>query len=207
MSLLLGSTNETIRKRWRSILQQHYRLIEAGSLEEIKNAVATEGIALILLHRSMISLDTIAEFAATPTMVLADVPDDREAVLLFRRGVLGYANSYITGARLQEAVHAALSGQVWIGRALMQKIIRGATSTVFTAGHPLPPINGLSDREWQIALLVSKGLANLEIAAELDISERTVKAHIGAIFKKTGTGSRLQLALHVRDHLAGTVGS
>ena len=61
-----------------------------------------------------------------------------------------------------------------------------------------PPEHRLSDREWEVALLVSKGNSNLEIAAELNISERTVKAHISSIFKKTNTESRLQLALYVK---------
>jgi DNA-binding NarL/FixJ family response regulator len=42
-------------------------------------------------------------------------------------------------------------------------------------------------------------MTNLAIAFELDIAERTVKAHISSIFQKTGTDSRLKLALLMKD--------
>ena len=47
----------------------------------------------------------------------------------------------------------------------------------------------------KVAEAVARGQANLEIAADLDISERTVKAHIASIYEKTKAGSRLSLAL------------
>jgi DNA-binding NarL/FixJ family response regulator len=125
---------------------------------------------------------------------MADIPMDSEAVNLLRQGASGYANACISPPRLFEAVEAALSGRIWIGRGLMQKIIRGTTAKLERKSDPAS-MESLTDREKEVALLVRKGLTNLEIAAELDISERTVKAHISAIFKKTGTSSRLQLAL------------
>ena len=53
----------------------------------------------------------------------------------------------------------------------------------------------LTKREREIANLVAQGQSNLEIAANLDIAERTVKAHLRSIYEKTKTGSRLNLAL------------
>jgi DNA-binding CsgD family transcriptional regulator len=56
---------------------------------------------------------------------------------------------------------------------------------------------GLTNREREIAQLIAQGQSNLEIAANLDITERTVKAHLSSIYEKTKTGSRLNLALLV----------
>jgi two-component system nitrate/nitrite response regulator NarL len=53
----------------------------------------------------------------------------------------------------------------------------------------------LTKREREIADLIAQGQSNLEIAANLDITERTVKAHLSSIYEKTKTGSRLNLAL------------
>lgn len=53
----------------------------------------------------------------------------------------------------------------------------------------------LSERERQIAFLVARGLKNKDIAAELTISENTVKRHLQSIFSKTGTRDRLELAV------------
>lgn len=207
MSLLICSTNELVRQRWRSTLSSRYDVIEAALPVDIEPAISRGKVDLILLHRAMVGLAVIEGVIRLPTIVLADVPDDREAVSLFRRGVLGYANTYMTPNRLLAAVQTVLAGQAWVGHSLMQKIIRGAAGPLLETAHPGTPIGALSEREWQIALLVGKGQSNLEIAAELDISERTVKAHIGSIFKKTKTGSRLQLALFVRDHLSGSSGT
>ena len=58
-------------------------------------------------------------------------------------------------------------------------------------------LNGLSEREGQVAKLVAGGASNKEIADRLSIAERTVKAHLTAIFEKTGARDRLQLSLKV----------
>ena len=56
-------------------------------------------------------------------------------------------------------------------------------------------LESLTKREREIANLISQGQSNLEIAANLNITERTVKAHLSSIYEKTKTGSRLNLAL------------
>ena len=54
---------------------------------------------------------------------------------------------------------------------------------------------GLTPAEHKIAELVARGQSNLEIAFNLKITERTVKAHLTSIYEKTKTGNRLGLAL------------
>jgi DNA-binding NarL/FixJ family response regulator len=157
---------------------------------------------LILLHRSMIDLDFLTHINGVPVFVLSDLPDDKEAYFLLKNGAIGYSNTYISAVRLHEAVHIALSGKVWVGQKLMQKIIAGTMSAIHQQGLTTPLNHNLSDREWEVALRVSKGQSNLTIAAGMDISERTVKAHISSIFKKTHTESRLQLALHIKALLS-----
>jgi DNA-binding CsgD family transcriptional regulator len=58
---------------------------------------------------------------------------------------------------------------------------------------------GLTNREWEIAGLVSEGLSNREIAGRLVISKRTVDAHIEHIYGKLGVSSRVQLASWLRS--------
>jgi DNA-binding NarL/FixJ family response regulator len=73
------------------------------------------------------------------------------------------------------------------------------------AGALLPraasPADRLSDREIQVLRLVSKGLANKQIGRELGITERTVKVHLGNVFRRIGVGDRTSAAMWAREHL------
>jgi len=202
MTILIGSASTTTRERWRQILKDNYNLLEITSGQELLAALQQQTIDLILLHRSMVDLDFISTISEARIFVLSDLPNDQEAYFLLKNGAMGYSNTYISSVRLKEAVSVALSGKVWVGQKLMQKIIAGTMSAIHKKNLTTPPAHNLSDREWEVALRISKGQSNLTIAAEMDISERTVKAHISSIFKKTSTESRLQIALHVKALLS-----
>ena len=198
MEILISSANASTRERWKHILQNDYQLLEVASIAELKNMLQQRPIDLILLHRSMVDMDIISKITKSRFFVLSDIPNDNEALTLLRHGAVGYANTYISAVRLKEAVNIALTGRVWVGQKLMQKIIQGTAHVIDETKAGAPPKHNLSDREWEVAVMVSQGKSNLEIAEKLFISERTVKAHISSIFKKTNTESRLQLALHVK---------
>ena len=203
MTLLLGCANPTLSERWQKFLGNDYQLQEAVSPPALVAAMAKSDIKLVLLHRTLADLAFITSLKTPPWVVMADVPDDFEAVACYRAGAFGYINAYIAEARLREVVRVALAGQVWIGQTMMAKIIRGTAPGNIAVAQEEAAIPGISSREWAVALLVTNGLSNLEIANSLDVTERTVKAHIGSIFKKTGSKSRLQLALMVKRHLSG----
>jgi two-component system nitrate/nitrite response regulator NarL len=201
MAILICSANAGTRERWKQILQDDHDLLEATTVAELSEAVRKQNVDLILLHRSMVDMHLIAALTGTRFFVFSDKPDEKEAITLLRLGSVGYANTYISPVRLKEAVNIVLAGRVWVGQKLMLSIIRGSAKGKEEQGLDTLPSHTLSEREWEVALLVSKGRSNLEIAASLNISERTVKAHISSIFKKTNTESRLQLALHIKNLL------
>ena len=64
------------------------------------------------------------------------------------------------------------------------------------------PAETLSPREREVLRLVARGLANKQIARQLEISERTVKAHLTNIFSAIGVTDRTQAALWAQEHLA-----
>jgi DNA-binding NarL/FixJ family response regulator len=63
------------------------------------------------------------------------------------------------------------------------------------------PEDVMSPREVEVLRLVTKGLANKQIGRALGISERTVKAHLGRVFRELGVGDRTSAALWAREHL------
>jgi DNA-binding NarL/FixJ family response regulator len=71
------------------------------------------------------------------------------------------------------------------------------TSTTLHEENGLHPDDELTGAEWRIAEAVANGLSNKEIAAELNISARTVEKHISNILSKKGFGNRVEIARHV----------
>jgi two-component system, NarL family, nitrate/nitrite response regulator NarL len=210
MNLILCCGNTGLQERWFSALQATYSTYQATTLQDLNILVRQKlSFDLLFVHRALVDPEIIAYIRkrqpACKLFILSDRPDDSEGLAFIRLGVIGYANSYISPERLQEAARVVASGSVWINQQLMQRLI--AQSAI---PHPeeneatrektrRQRLRNLSDREYQIAGLVSEGLSNLEIAEQLAITERTVKAHLGAIYAKTSISGRLGLALLVKQ--------
>jgi two-component system nitrate/nitrite response regulator NarL len=205
MRLLLCSKNETILDKWSSALSSKWQVYQAMSPEELFSILDRFTIDLILLHRNMLDVDQLNTLCLQSSkthkiFVFSDRPDDNEGLLCLKMGCVGYANTYIREARLRAAVEAVESGLVWVGGSLMRYLIKRlavATPPKENSDTETVPtrLATLSKREYQIARLVADGMANSDIAYELDIAERTVKSHLSSIYSKTRTKGRLNLAL------------
>jgi len=67
----------------------------------------------------------------------------------------------------------------------------------------VPLSEQLSARERQVLVLLTKGLSNRQIGRDLGIAERTVKVHMGSVFRRLGVADRTSAAMWARDHLPG----
>ncbi|MBB5348210.1 response regulator transcription factor [Desulfoprunum benzoelyticum] len=204
MVVLLCSTDDAVRKKWTAALGNGYRIESAGSYTQSLQALRALPVDLLLVHRSMVDDAQLRELCGfrpgLKVFVLSDRPDDRDGVVCLRAGCVGYANTYASSPRLRTAVELVLSGLAWVGKSLMQHLLENVALPPAAAerqGAANQAIKDLTPREKEIAQLIAEGLANSGIAARLGISERTVKAHLGAIYSKTGVGNRLALALRV----------
>lgn len=140
-----------------------------------------------------------SRLAPARIVALSDTPSDEQALELMERGAVGYCHSHGGAAMLRQVETVVSNHGLWVGPSLLRRLI---TSTV--AKLPRKPavtgsIGALSAREQEVAIAVSQGASNKEIARELMITERTVKAHLSAIFLKLGVRDRLQLALMMRS--------
>ncbi len=125
-------------------------------------------------------------------------PKDDEAMSALDAGCAGYCHAFSDAGTLRQIQQVVQTGHVWIGPALMQRLIRGANQAAVLVPTPaLDWRNLLTQRETEVAAMAAKGASNLNIAAACGISERTVKAHLSAAFDKLGVSDRLQLALKV----------
>jgi two-component system, NarL family, nitrate/nitrite response regulator NarL len=201
MTILLSSANKSVITRWESLLGGQYPLEQATLLRELKSRCTEKRFDLILLHRPLVDMDAFSELRRAAPLskffLLSDQPNEEEGLAFLKLGIVGYGNTYISQVRLVEAVRVISGGAVWLGQKVIQQLILESYSK---AKEQVAPgsgqrLAGLTPAEHKVAKLVAQGQSNLEIAFNLKITERTVKAHLTSIYEKTKTGSRLGLAL------------
>jgi DNA-binding NarL/FixJ family response regulator len=97
--------------------------------------------------------------------------------------------------RLFEAIRTVAGGELAFSDELARQVVTSLASDSRTQVPQQASLQRLSDRERQIAYSVARGMKNRDIAAQLNISENTVKRHLQSIFGKTGSRDRLELAV------------
>lgn len=117
-------------------------------------------------------------------VVLTMIEDDDALLAAMRAGASGYLLKGADKDDVVRAVHAAAAGEVIFGNGVANGI-RQLLST------PLPPAHNrafpeLSEREVDVLDLMARGMRNADIAAELYVSEKTVRNHVSNIFSKLG---------------------
>ncbi|MBI1906753.1 MAG: response regulator transcription factor [Rhodocyclales bacterium] len=135
-------------------------------------------------------------------VVLSGAPQPQEGLQAINVGARGYSHLHAVPELFHEIARVVRHGGLWVGPELVDRVV-AATRKLIDAGGDvaagtsvaMPP--NLSVREAEVARAVASGLSNKEVADQLHISERTVKAHLGAIFEKLGVRDRLQLVLRL----------
>ncbi|SBS26051.1 Oxygen regulatory protein NreC [Marinomonas aquimarina] len=126
------------------------------------------------------------------------------AIRMLSMGVNGQCSPYIAKEQLGLVLSVINSGEIWGGKELIQQLIQSSSqqSAATDAPQTFTGAELLSERELDVVNWVAKGVSNKEIARHLDVTERTIKAHLTAIFKKLHIKDRISLALLVqRGHL------
>ncbi|MGL4178260.1 MAG: response regulator [Dermatophilaceae bacterium] len=131
----------------------------------------------------------------TRVLVLTSFSDRDRVREVLAAGAIGYVLKDSDPVDLVAAVRQAAAGQVPIDPRVAGALLPGGDSP--QAG----PSAGLSPREVEVLRLVAQGLANKQVARALGITERTVKAHLGRVFREIGVLDRTSAALWARDHL------
>lgn len=118
-------------------------------------------------------------------LVLSAFEDDEYVFGLLGAGAAGYALKDERLSTLVDAIRTVARGETWLSPRVATKVTGRMTGRVPEAQEP--PLTG---RELEVLGLVANGKENAEIAAELVITERTVKFHVGNIYAKLGVTSR-----------------
>jgi DNA-binding NarL/FixJ family response regulator len=174
---------------------------EAANGAEAVNIARHESPDVVLMDISMPVLDGVAAtqqiVAARPgtrVVALTSFSDDRRVSEILAAGAVGYVLKDTEPDELIAAVRAAAGGQVPIDPRVAGALLPARTK----------PADLLSERESEVLRLAARGLANKQIGRELGITERTVKVHLGNVFRRIGVSDRTSAALWYREHVGGS---
>jgi DNA-binding NarL/FixJ family response regulator len=196
LRILIADDHPVVREGLRAILEAAPDLILVGEAADGAEAVQLAGTLspdVVLMDLRMPGLDGIqairqikARYPAVEVVILTTYDDDAYIVRGLRAGARGYLLKDTSRKALFEAVRAAARGESLLPSAVVEKVVAHLA-------EPRPAgTERLSGREREVLALLAQGAANKEIARHLNITERTVKAHVTSIFTKLGVSSRAE---------------
>ncbi len=198
------------RRRWSQPLRETFAVCEVAEGKALEQIAATLKPNILLLDLALPRLGRIGGLSdiqrlspSTKILALTDTPVEAEGVFALKAGAKGYFPRTIDPARLKKAVAAVQKGEIWAARkliaGLMAELLSLSESREGSPQEKLDPrLERLTARQRMIADLISEGACNKEIASQLKITERTVKAHLTEAFRHVGVSDRLQFALLLR---------
>jgi DNA-binding NarL/FixJ family response regulator len=134
-------------------------------------------------------------------IVLTTFDADDYVLRALAAGASGFLLKDTAPEDIVAAVHRVAAGEPMLSPSVTTTLIQQVTArhTPGRGRDALARIDGLTERERDVAMAVGRGLSNAEIAQELYLSVPTVKAHIGRLFQKLQVENRVQIALCVHD--------
>jgi len=148
----------------------------------------------------------------TEVVVLTTHADEASILDALGAGARGYLTKDAGLAEISRAIQAAAAHQALLDPVVQEQLLAAAASGGRAGGQARPPAkeepadlpDDLTPREAEVLSLIARGLSNREIAAELFVSEATVKSHVNHLFAKIGARDRAQAVHYAYTHgLAG----
>ncbi len=182
----------------------------AADGEQALELVAEHHPDAILLDLHMPVLDGIgatrrltAEHPGVAIVVLTTYADDNSVLEALRAGARSYLTKDADRTHIAQALRAAAGGLAVLDPRAHATLLAAAAAPATPEPAPGPAPDGLTQREVEILGLIARGLTNPEIAANLFLSNHTIKTHINRIFAKTGSRDRAAAIGYAHRHHIG----
>jgi len=199
--ILIADDHAVLREGMRNLLEREkdFEVVgEAGDGEEAVRLGSELKPDLVIMDIVMPKLSGIEATKlikqaspSTAVLVLTAYNDIRYIIGLLEAGACGYLLKSARSNEIVGAIRAVRSGESVLDPAVTHKLLQRVVGLVKEPGE-VQTSGQLTPREIEILRLAAKGMSNKDIADELFLSLRTVKAHLTNIFNKIGVGSRTE---------------
>lgn len=168
---------------------------EANNGTQVLSLIKTHDPDVVLLDMQMPEMDGVdalrqlrVEFPVLPVLILTTFSDDAHVYAALRAGASGFLLKEMSGDDLVAAIRGAAQGKPQLHPDIARRLMSRA---------PMPddPFDSLTERERDILKLLARGMSNKEIAAQLVLTDMTVKGYVSDLFAKLGVNDRTQAAL------------
>lgn len=207
---LLASASADFEAKARAIPDIFQRWVAVRDFPSLQESLRELRPAIVLLDMDLPGLPHGARLSSLRACgrrsriigLYREVDEDRELDCFRHGGFMGCCWTELPAAELARVIAAVEGGEAWMKRAIAARLVESLHES---APAPVPAIGEslraiiplpLTHREQEITLLVAAGNSNKQIARALNITERTVKAHLTEIFRKLGISDRLMLAVY-----------
>jgi NarL family two-component system response regulator LiaR len=205
--VLLVDDHAVVREGLRSFLELQDGIevvAEAADGEAAVRAAEAWTPDVVLMDLVMPRLDGVGAMRelrrllpSARVIVLTSFPDDDRLLPAIRAGAAGYLLKNADPQEVVRAVRAAHAGEALLDPGVAARLVEAIAQP-----PGAEPAERLTPRERQVLALIARGMPNKLIARELEISEKTVKTHVGHVLAKLGVTDRTQAALQaVREGL------
>ena len=178
----------------------------ADAVDGLTAAEAVE-VDVVVMDIRMPRLDGIAAtrairqlHAAPAVIVLTTFDEDDLLWSALEAGAAGFVLKDASAADLIAAVRAVAGGGAWFDPSVAPRLLQTYRTVVAPSRREARRIEALTEREHEVLVLMARGATNAEIAAQLYLSEATVKTHVGRIFTKLNARDRAAAIVYAYDH-------
>ena len=199
MQIIFFSANMEMIDEWKSkhTLERSFSCYDEKSLQKVLKGLLKPAVIIADFNSVATEVNKLISSNELPRniVVLEKTPEITVGKSLISRGIKAYANSRISNINFLQMTKAVSDGKVWTYPELTAALAKSATDSIINEDASELVNNRLSPKEIEVIYLVLEGLTNDTIASKLDITTRTVKAHVSSIFSKLHVSDRISLVL------------
>ncbi len=208
IKVLIADDQELIRDSLRIVLSsdQDFSVSTAVNGVDVVRKVRQDKPDVILMDIRMPEMDGVQctqiikeNYPEIKIIILTTFDDDEYIFSALKHGASGYLLKGISTDRLVEAIHKVYLGNAMINEDIAGKVVKMFSqmardnTAIITVEEGY--IKEITESEWKVIGLVSKGLSNKEIASELFLTEGSVRNYLSSVLKKLDLRDRTQLAI------------